>query len=223
MRRPSSGDLRPYRAYDPHREVDAARLQTIGAISLAWNWLEGSIDTGLSIALNQHPSLWLEITTRINGFDGKIAILKKCAHLFFDGIAQEPAEPICKTLNAIGDTKKLRDGVIHVRLTDPTNVIADIPVYKGKMHEVLVSQPALDGVYERVLNLARESDELVALFFRNWQIMHGSNENDRPRHAQHFREALTQLRTLQQKREAFQPLPEFPDPPPTIPSSEAAK
>ena len=69
-------------ADDAVREVlREERLQAIGAIMLAWNWIEGAIDTSLAVALELHPDMWTDITSRINGMDGKIAILKASERL----------------------------------------------------------------------------------------------------------------------------------------------
>ncbi|HEX6376479.1 MAG TPA: hypothetical protein VFZ91_12265, partial [Allosphingosinicella sp.] len=201
------------------------RLQTIGAISIAWNWIEGAIDVSLSVALNLHPSMWNEVTTRINGLDSKFALIKKHASLYLDGLGpffDQARDMITGTVGAVRAAKKLRDGVIHIRLTLPEAVTGDLPVGKGQLHEVLVSQEALDGLYRLLLNLAREMDEVVAIFYNHWLTVHASTQEKRRRGAEVFRESLARLRDLQAKRAAFPPLPEFPDPPATPPETEAA-
>ena len=83
MRRRSTGnEQRPYQDYEFLQDVEPDRLKTIGAIILAWNWIEGALDTSLAIALELHPDMWVEVTSRFGGLDGKTAILKKYADLF---------------------------------------------------------------------------------------------------------------------------------------------
>jgi hypothetical protein len=111
------------RSYDIRKDLLPEQLELIGAIAIAWNQIEDSIDTILPIALRVPFPLWLEVTTRINGFDGKIAILKGTLTHFrivfgdFDPVIRE-------TLGAVEQHKRYRDGVIHVRIADPTKATA---------------------------------------------------------------------------------------------------
>jgi hypothetical protein len=71
----------PPRAYtfgsrDILNDYDRDVLTGIGAVALAWNNLETGINMALPIALCIEFSDWLQVTSRINGFDGKIAIIK---------------------------------------------------------------------------------------------------------------------------------------------------
>lgn len=213
MRRTSARTQRPYRSYDFLEDVDAERLRLIGAISIAWNWIEASIDASLSASLELHPDMWLAVTTRINGFDGKIALLKQYTRLYFNGLRDDVVLSVSKTLNAIEDLKRYRDGVIHIRLTHPDEITADIPVRRGQVHEVLVSKEALAALYGRLLILSRETDELLSLTYHRWLIMHTEDDNKRQQSATLFPVSLAQLQSHQSQREAMLPLPEFPDQP----------
>jgi hypothetical protein len=212
---------RPYRKYDFLAEVESDRLQYIGAITLAWNWIEGAIDGCLGVALDLHPDMWVEVTSRINGMDGKFEILRRS--LTLDGYIRPPEDvslQIRKTINAIENYKKLRDGIIHVRLVHPDAIIADTVQRKGITDEMLVSDMALLGLYNHLEHLAEEADWLVRIFYYRWCLSEKSQEDERPQLEDNLRSCVALHRQYQTTREGLPPLPEFPEEPPTPPNSE---
>jgi hypothetical protein len=167
MRRKSTSSDRPYKFFDI-KEVEPERLRAIGAVMLAWNWIEGAIDTSIGMALELHPNMWVDVSSRINGLDGKIAILKESAKLF-TATPDDMLLAISKTLNAVEDHKRYRDGVAHVRMGEPSAIVADTAQRRGKTDEILITQEALDALFERLQVLQRETDELTTFFFCRWR------------------------------------------------------
>ena len=221
MRRRTTPQFRPYRQYDFYSDVAPQRLQAIGAISLAWNWLEGAVDTALCTALELHPDLWLELTGRINGMDAKLGIIRESLRLNCEGsMSAGWLLMMRRALNAIESHKKLRDGVIHVRLLDPQAAVADTPARKGYLDEVLVSQEALDGLYQRLKLLAMEANSLSGFFANLWLASNAEEQETRLQAADTIRREMARLQDLQTERESLPPLPEFPEPPQAQPSSE---
>lgn len=211
MRRRKTEAPKAYRSYDFLLEVDSKRLQLIGAITLAWNWIEGAIDASLGIGIEAHPDMWVEITSRINGMDGKIALLRKSLDL--DGYPPLPNHSdlfVRRALNAVETYKKLRDGIIHARLVHPENVVADTVQRRGLTDEVLISEHSLTELYGRLSLLVRETDQLVLIYFHRWQLSEQTEKPVREELAERLVAALYELSRLQQTREALPPLPDFP-------------
>lgn len=211
MRRKKTSGQRAHRGYDFLEEVHPRRLQLIGAITLAWNWIEGAIDTSLAISLETHPDMWTEVTSRINGMDGKLELLRKCLSL--TGYPPPPPDSEMLVRNAIGAVatyKRLRDGIIHARLIDPKSVIADTSQRRGVTDEVLLSEEALQRLYDRLSLLVREIDMMVLFYFYRWKISEEPIETQRMQLAREFLVSATQFGDLQRTREALPPLPEFP-------------
>src|ERR1700755_3056777 len=85
MKRIAPEKVREYRKADFLAEVEPRRLQLIGAIALAWNWIEGGIDTALCMCLELKSSLWIAVGSRINGIDGKLQIIRESLNV--EGLA----------------------------------------------------------------------------------------------------------------------------------------
>jgi hypothetical protein len=67
---------------DLKKEVPQSTLAAIGALALAFNEAEANLDRLFFVATGLDESLQLEVSTRINGIDGKIEIISKGAKNF---------------------------------------------------------------------------------------------------------------------------------------------
>jgi len=215
MRRHKKGDQSPRRGFDYLKKVDAPRLRLMGAITLAWNWIEWTIDVALAVSLETHPDMWLELTSRINGMEGKVELLKKTLALSGYPPLPDGADPLVrKFLGAVGSYKKLRDGLIHARLTEPKAIIAETVQRRGVTDEMLVSREALKQLYDHLSLLGREAEyALQVYFFSVGASQRNGTKRKRLQDAERLLQALVQLRLHLQTREALLPLPEFPDAP----------
>jgi hypothetical protein len=103
MKRPQPKDAKPgRRVQDIKKAYTQGQLTEIGAVTLKWNQIDFFVDWLLLIVLNLPIGLWLQVTKRINGMDGKLEILrsyanrseiltdeaKACIKLSLDGIAE---------------------------------------------------------------------------------------------------------------------------------------
>src|SRR5262245_40664921 len=118
-------------SFDIRRDFDPERLKLIGAIILAWNQIEHRVDSTMTIAAHIHPMLDLEFTSRINGFDGKIAIIK-AAQTDLGELSPMLTKSLASTWSAAEEFKRYRDGVAHALLVSRSETIVDTAQRRGK-------------------------------------------------------------------------------------------
>jgi hypothetical protein len=118
--------------------------------------------------------------------------------------------------------KKYRDRVIHARIRDAKNAIAESPASRGKFEEVLLTPRALEGVYNRLVLLRTELMFIltiviaiqVSVSMRLTLKDTGYSSDDpymrMPQTESKIQEALAQLQLCRKDRLSLQPLPEFP-------------
>jgi hypothetical protein len=109
---------------DIKADLTPEQLQGIGAVALAWSEAEAFVDFLLYIALSLLNGLWLDVVTRINGFEGKIRIIKKGGEDL--GLSEETQRLIRDSLGHRQASKKFRDAVIHARIYDPRHGIGTV-------------------------------------------------------------------------------------------------
>lgn len=214
MYRKTTNTIRPHRRYDFLTEVEPERLQLIGAIALAWNWLEATIDTTVATALGLDPVLWVEVQSRINGFDGKIAIIKAALPRLAPDMPEELQLSIRKGLNATGNYKSIRDHIIHMRLAQPEEEVSESYQRKGDTREVYAAIEPLKAFYSHLDAHLNEVMSISTMYFYLSIIhLHRDLQKSQPEIAAlKFAGAL--LLERQQKRECLPPLPEVPEPDP---------
>jgi len=68
MRRRSSGKFydKSWKLYNVRKDVDPKRLQSIGALILEWNYIEGGINMIVGLSLKLPALLWIPVSSRIN-------------------------------------------------------------------------------------------------------------------------------------------------------------
>jgi len=150
MRR--SGDIR--------KDLSINQLAWIGSIAIAFNEVEALIDFMLSMALRL-KAVGPQITSRINGIDGKVEILK----IAFGELSppKDAIEALAATLGEGGFSKlkKYRDGLIHARMLDAPLGIGMTPAKRGKISTIIMSEQALEGIYNRLLLIRSELIEIA--------------------------------------------------------------
>jgi hypothetical protein len=214
---------------DIWRDFSKAQLEGIGAVAVAYNSAEMLIDLMLAVALDLKGSIVAHLTSRINGVDGKIELLKQAL------IAMGAPKPLLDGLGEVtgdghfGLLKGYRDQIIHARMTNPEHAIGVSPPKRGKVSDILLSEDALNGV---ALRLSILTDELAQFtratillqkyhnFCREMSLLEtASTEKDTIRSAISHRkqadelDALTYLSQAQlhrNRRQSLPPLPQFP-------------
>lgn len=228
MRRKQSADhVESYKPYDLVSDVGMNRLALIGAIGLSWNMLEGGVDVALPLALELAPPMWVHVTSRINGFDGKIELIKQAAKRQY-GLPDKHCRTIYDSLGKAGEYKKYRDAVVHVQIMDPTLPVAPTFSQRGDTFEVLITEEALVKLHGRIAAASAEVDQIVVLFsnlaqYRGHSYGRSPSEDEKKSAVRGAREALSQLRDLQAKHSKLPQLPKFPDEHPSPPVSAEQK
>jgi hypothetical protein len=222
MKRPAK-NRENKRTGDVLKDLSQNQLAWIGSVALAYNEAELLIDIivgfGFWTILNSH-----ELTSRINGVDGKIA-LAKIGVENLKGSA-EFKRLLADTLGEAGFSllKKLRDRILHARIVDAAAAIAHSPASRGKFDEILLTEDSLAAVYNRLAIIRYELIAAVRITGDLWMAaaLEGANNvatslgNEKPV-AQHkaesesrIQEGIAQLRQCQKDRLSLKPIPEFP-------------
>jgi hypothetical protein len=218
MRRQSTGRKKIGEPFAFISDFGAERLQTFASILLTWNAIESAVDLMLGFALRINPELFVSVSSRINGFDGKVAIIKHAlTSLETDEIARLP---IAKALNAAEHYKKFRDAVAHVKVTDAAAEISDTVAKRGLVYEVLITKDALDALYLRICILTNEVIAAGNILGNAAVADITDDDSKREQHVELVRLALARLHEAQASRESLGPLPEFPVEPQAPPTSE---
>lgn len=213
---------KPFQPYETKRDIRPALLNNVGAITLTWNYIEHGINFILGMSLKLPPPIGEEVTSRINGLDGKIEILKRAAKLLWK-MPDHYLKIIGDTLGAIEEHKRYRDGIIHAGVFHPESPVADTLQRRGVTDEVLVTDEALNALYERLTYLQAEIDVLTYVYF--CCFLWGEKEYGRKKRliAKEMEACTVQLCILQKRRKALPPLPKFPAELPALQGREGSE
>jgi hypothetical protein len=225
MKRQARGGRTP-RTGDIRKDYSEKQLAKIGAVALAYNEAEIQIDALIHLAFNLTGPDALELLSRINGVDGKIEIAKSA-------LSELGATPEIQTLvsNSLGKNgfqllKQYRDAVIHARDLDTVSGIATTAVKRGVLYEVLLSDAALNGLYDRLVIIKDELVEATIIATRLVTIKsmnrlkrqltdllshtHELPDRTKAKSEQAIQAVLSRYREHQTRRLSLPPLPEFP-------------
>lgn len=192
------------------REIPQKQLAAIGALALAFNEVEATLDRMFFLVTLLPEHLQWEVSTRIGGIDGKIEIIKRGAKPLLD-------ESDWLTLtDALGENgfkllKSYRDGVIHVRHLNAATSVGIKVDSRAQLFDFLVRQDALEAGINLADALQRELGAANALL-RTTTSLSNSVPDDPERASA---EVLTiafraQFHKHRSARQALPPFPEFP-------------
>jgi hypothetical protein len=216
MKRPLKPDLMRLATGDIKLDLSAAQLEGIGLATIGYNYAEAQIDIllGAALGLDLDSSVERHVTTRINGVDGKIAIITFVAErLGIDDAIRRDIE------DSLGDGvfkrfKKYRDAIIHARVLDAEMELGHVVERQAKQSEVLLTTGALNLLYQHLNALRFELHELTMAFFHKRvavvEFMAMKDAHKRPPYEAVFQEWIARFRDRRTKRQALPPLPEFP-------------
>jgi len=216
MRRKQQPRERTERVADLKQNLSQEQLAAIGAVTIAWNELEIFIHLLLGYGLYFPWPLLLEVTTRINGIDGQIEIIRKLRTLHMDiGVEEKVWKLIEISLSGITEYKRFRDGVIHARVLDAPQGIGEIIQKRGAREEILLTEKALNALYDRLVLLRSELVSITLIFekvSRHLQIdiLRDKRPNTKSL-SQDIQAYVSQLQQHQSQRLLLQPLPGFPE------------
>lgn len=219
------------------RDVSKRQLAHIAAVSIAYNEMEEALDLLLIFSLGIWANVGPQVTSRINGTDGKIAIVKAAVRDMTslrnvsDFVVGSPdfSELLDKSLEHEGFAllKQYRDAVIHAHKFDVPTAIALTSVKRGKPYEVLMTKEALKALYDRLVLVRNELWEACTIAARaseSWKAMwvaHNIGAVNSPVGKKLFlstkaqterdiRGAISRYRRHQSRRLSLPPLPSFP-------------
>lgn len=218
---------------DVRRDLSANQLELIGAIAIAYNEAEIFLDIMIAIALRLPAPVTAEFSSRVNGVEGKILILKQCVECLcgIDGFSEALDQTLGKS--GFNGLRTYRNTIIHARLINKHNSIGVTNPVKGAFTEVLLNKTALEGVYNRLIAMAtelqyccryvRRARELVD-FLDQQNTLRAVSRRKPDQLAQidracaqtqiegvsDLKELLAQVRECQRQRISLPPLPEFP-------------
>lgn len=177
---------------------------------MRYNFVEQELDRLLA-AVMRLPFPDREVTSRINGVDGKVEILK--AGVIQWQLSGEEKLALAETLGngGFGLLKTYRDLVIHARLYDAKTSIARGAPKRGKVSEILLTSEALEGLDTR---LGLVLDELFALHgvfsLRQALMLSDVDDPERGQLELGIQERMAEYHRYRTCRQSLPPLPEFP-------------
>jgi hypothetical protein len=190
-------------------DLSDKQLAAFGAATLAYNILEDQIDVLLFVVTGIPEQLFPEVSSRINGLDGKIAIIQ--AAFERSPLAKKDTKALSEAVAFFGEFKSIRDTLIHARLVNAAIGRGNKQRGKSKW-EVLLSADALNTLYDHLnaLNdvLSAGGNLLAVALTLDATAPDDPNRSRLEEEAQarlvQFRDSLTRQRSLK-------PLPKFPD------------
>ena len=213
MKRNVAQRLRPFRKYNVRIDLTPSQLREIGAVAIIWNDVEDIFDAIMCLGIGLPSSLWLEVSTRINGFDGKVAIIKAAAQKNLV-IPDEVFELISATIEKAAGLKTYRDSVVHSRPFNTITGVGETIRRRGRVEHILLTTAALKTLY-KWLDAVRLEFVAVCGIFDSAIVMKQLSDADAPDlekrlPEQLFQEYVALLQERQTKRKALPPLPSLP-------------
>jgi hypothetical protein len=184
----------------------------IGAATIAYNECEGVLHSIAGTVVG-YPGNPMEVTARINGTDGLVAIIADgCSHI--PSITAEVHKAIRATLQGEGFSllKTYRDAVIHAT---PYNIhihIGRTPGKRGAVNEVLLSEPALNWLVSQLGLLNEEMKQLRSTVIYAERLRRPTDTGEhKERLEEALRVATAQFLEAQNARLAVRKPPQFPE------------
>lgn len=195
---------------NPRTDFTPAQLEWIGAVAMNYNEAEHLIDTAFFRVIKLPHPLRQEVSTRINGIDGKIEIIQAGAKSF--GADAKACTEIAVSLGKAGFKliKSYRDAVVHARAHNSPKGVGIRLDRRAELFEVLLTVDALKALYEHTTTLRAELSEINQLLLYASQLPAMANAQGKEQLAELISTATAQLRTHRNWRLSLQQLPKFP-------------
>lgn len=195
---------------DIKREVAVKQLAAIGALALAYNEVEGTLERLFFSVTDLPDYLQLEVSTRIGGVDGTLEIINRGAEQILDPKDARLLQD-CLGDGGFKHLKNYRDGVIHVRNLNVARGIGTKIDRRAAVFDYLVRQDALDAAYDILVAMQKELNAANLLILGMKELR--ATAADDPKKLQHgaaVKAAHTQFLQRRAARLALPPIPEFP-------------
>jgi hypothetical protein len=199
---------------DIKKDFSPEQRLLIGNISLAFNVLEGDVETLFFLITDLHPSLAFEVSTRINGLEGKIEIIAAGLKL----LDFEPHD-LTQLRIALGDgtgfkgLKKHRDAVVHARILSPILGVGYKVDRRAQFTKVLITVEALQALYEHIEACHNELTDgctLVSNLKAKENVATFADDPRKELYAEAMTRCLAQFRSHQDRKRSLPQLPQLP-------------
>jgi hypothetical protein len=192
-------------------DLTEKQLAAFGAAALAYNVLEDQIDALLFAATRIPDWLFTEVSSRIHGLDGKIAIIQEA--IKHSDLVTATAASLTAAVALFGDLKKTRDTIIHARITNVRVGVGRGAKQRGKSpYEVLLNVEALTAFYDHVVALKDELASGAALLEGSIILKQsGADDPNRTQIEEALRVQTARYQENHNRRRAMKPIPKFPD------------
>jgi hypothetical protein len=210
MKRPAKGRSTPsHHTRDVKQDFSRDQLAAVGAATLAFNELQSTIEAMLQVATGIPKWLFSEVGSRINGLEGKIAIIK----MVLDNAISEPKElnEIKHSVGTFFEFKGYRDAIIHARVLNAALGIGLSSERRAQESEVLLRAEDLDTFYDHIIALQKEifsASELLASILALKAL--ASDDQNKAPFEEAIRDRRTQFRESRNRRQSLKPMPRFP-------------
>jgi hypothetical protein len=211
MRRRTPLRVHGVRTSNPFDNLSLDQLSYIGAVVMKYNDVEALVGdicaAGLRIPIRNE-----EVLTRINGVEGRAALVKLTARHW--GFTDDEMALLCDALGEGGFSglKKWRDGVVHARMLDINSSVGRLTQKQGVTEDVLLSLDALKGLFRRLELMRAELWRFMLIVQRKARI--GATEisdQHRERLEQEIQAEWVQVREFRNQRRLLPPMPEWPE------------
>jgi hypothetical protein len=210
MKRPAKGRSTPvHHTRDVKQDFSRDQLAAVGAVTLAFNELQSAVEAMLQVATSIPEWLFSDVASRINGLDGKIAIIKAV----IDREVSEPKdiEEIKQSVGTFMEFKGNRDAIIHARVLNAALGIGLSSERRAQESEVLLRAGDLDTFYDHIVALQKEifsaSNFLASILALK---LLASDDQNRAPFEEAVRDRQTQFRENRSRRQSLTPMPKFP-------------
>ncbi|MGQ0741101.1 MAG: hypothetical protein ACT4OG_02220 [Alphaproteobacteria bacterium] len=208
------GGPRGKRSGDVRKNLTPEQLRGIGEVTMAYNEAEFLIDLCFGLGLQIEAGLWFEVSTRINGVDGLIAIIKKLVARDCEIDAATYAL-IENAFAAFKECKTYRDAVIHARILDAPSGLGEFVRKQGTHYHVLLTVEALNALYDRLVAVRTELVDvccvIACVFWASDLLRPLRAADEKLKVAQQAQEHAALLRLHQTERLSLPPLPTIPE------------
>jgi len=215
MKRSSKIHKSGIRTGDLEKDLTPEQFGLIGRIAIAYNECEILVQLIYGACFGATSKISEEFISRTNGLESTVVLARKAIREFDE--CKEHHADFDKTLEFFMELKRFRDAVVHSRMFHVPAGIGKGSLNKGSQSEVLLTEKALQGLYDRLLRLHEELLPFILIVLLLHQL-HMIRRFAPDQLAQRkkiiepmLQVVLPQYLESQDRRRSLAPLPTFPD------------